>query len=303
MTAGSAASVDRDRNAADLPRRIRSAGVFVLVFLGAIFAGPWVFAGLLALISLIGAFEMSIVLAKLGWARGRFWVFLAPVATMAILLKLPPADLRVAALLFLVTLVAWLVRPVSPAQLESAGRPDEARRLAAWAPLAGFLGLLYLSLLPAFLARMHAGPWLGGASAETGAGWVLYAVFLVWASDTGAYAIGVRFGRHRLWPAVSPKKTWEGVFGGVAATVLAAALLARPFQVGLDLGASLGAGLLVGIVAPVGDLLESRLKRVAGIKDSGALMPGHGGVLDRFDSLFFCAPLFYYYLHLIAGRV
>ena len=303
MIAGSAASADRDRNAADLPRRVRSAGLFVLVFLGAVLAGPWPFAGLLVAVSVLGAFEMAQVLTRLGWGRGRFWLSLAPAATIAILLLLPPADLWGGVALVTGAAIVWLVHPVSPVQLEREGRGSEAQRLAACAPLVGFLAALYLSLLPSFLIRLHAGSWSGGASPETGPGWVLYAVFLVWASDTGAYAIGVRWGRRKLWPAVSPRKTWEGAVGGVLAAVLAAALLARPLHVGIDFGGSLVAGLLIGLCAPVGDLFESRLKRIAGVKDTGRILPGHGGILDRFDSLFFCAPLFYYYLHGIVGRV
>ena len=132
---------------------------------------------------------------------------------------------------------------------------------------------------------------------------MLFPVVLVWAADTGAYAFGILFGRHRLWPSVSPKKTWEGLIGGIVATVLVAVLASGPFGIGFGTLEAVVGGLLVGIAAPLGDLFESRLKRVAGVKDSGRLLPGHGGVLDRFDSVFFAAPVFYYYLLEIAGRV
>ncbi|MEZ4648846.1 MAG: phosphatidate cytidylyltransferase [Candidatus Eisenbacteria bacterium] len=307
MTDGSGASVDRDRSASDLPQRIRSAGFFVLVFVGSVFAGPWVFAGVVAFIGLIGAFELRRILNNLGWGRGSFFLFLAPVLTIASLLRLPMTELAVGAAVVGFLCLVWLVYPTTPSQHEAAGRDREATRLAALAPLVGFVGALYLSLLPSFLVRLHAGPWSEASSLPElfprGALPVLFPVVLVWAADTGAYAFGLLFGRHRLWPAVSPKKTWEGAIGGVVATILVAALAGGPFGVGLSLGEAVVAGVLVGIAGPLGDLFESRLKRVAGVKDSGKLLPGHGGVLDRFDSLFFAAPVFYYYLLEIAGRV
>ncbi|MCA9754265.1 MAG: phosphatidate cytidylyltransferase [Candidatus Eisenbacteria bacterium] len=307
MTDGSGASVDRDRSAADLPQRIRSAGLFVLVFVGAVFAGPWVFAGVVALIGLIGAFELRRILVNLGWGRGGAFLFVAPVFTIASLLRLPTNELAIGTGLVGIATLAWLFHPTTPSRHAEAGDERQATRLAAFAPLVGFLGALYLSLLPAFLVRLHSGPWDGVASLPDafprGALPVLFPVVLVWAADTGAYAFGILFGRHRLWPSVSPKKTWEGLIGGIVATVLVAVLASGPFGIGFGTLEAVVGGLLVGIAAPLGDLFESRLKRVAGVKDSGRLLPGHGGVLDRFDSVFFAAPVFYYYLLEIAGRV
>lgn len=295
MTAASAASAERDRSAGDLVRRARSAGLFVVVFLGAILAGPWTFAALLVLVSALGAIELARVVDHLGWGRGRFWIFLAPVGTLAIPLRIPAERLGPAVVLLLGVALVWLAWPRSPVGLERAQRSAEAARLAAWGQLPGFVGALYLSLLPSFLLRLHAGPWPGddvGGSARA----VLFIVLLVWAADTGAYGAGLRWGRHLLWAAVSPKKTWEGAIGGALTTILAAVTLGPVLRLGLSLPECLGAGLLVAVFAPLGDLFESRLKREAGVKDSGRILPGHGGILDRFDSLFFCAPVFYYYL-------
>lgn len=116
--------------------------------------------------------------------------------------------------------------------------------------------------------------------------WFWLVLFCVWAGDTGAYYGGKRFGKHPLSP-LSPKKTREGLLVGIVCAILVAPLMAHGF--GLPLGKALILGVTVGIISPVGDLFESFLKRELGVKDLGTLLPGHGGVLDRFDSLLFAA--------------
>ena len=118
-----------------------------------------------------------------------------------------------------------------------------------------------------------------------------------WASDSGAYFVGCRFGRHFLAKNISPAKTVEGALGGVAFCLLAV-LLGGIYFFHLSMPDLFGLGMLIALAAPVGDLAESALKRFAGIKDSGRLFPGHGGVLDRFDSLLFVVPSVYYYVYL-----
>jgi len=123
--------------------------------------------------------------------------------------------------------------------------------------------------------------------------WTFLTIFLVWATDTGAYLIGRQFGRHLLAPQVSPKKTVEGSVGGLMFSIVIA--IAFWYIVGRDSWITyVVLGVVIGISAQVGDLFESALKRSAGVKDSGRLIPGHGGILDRFDSLIFAVPLVYY---------
>jgi len=128
-------------------------------------------------------------------------------------------------------------------------------------------------------------------------GWLFLwlTLFLTWAVDTGAFFTGKGWGRHYLCPQLSPGKTWEGALGGVVAGVLVAVAVSRYYPV-LSIGQLLIMGLITALAGEVGDLVESAFKRQAGIKDSGNLLPGHGGILDRFDSLFFIAPVIYYYL-------
>jgi phosphatidate cytidylyltransferase len=145
-----------------------------------------------------------------------------------------------------------------------------------------------------------------GGESWPGALVLLFPLLMTWASDTFAYFGGRAFGRRKLIPAVSPAKTVEGAVSGVIGTVIVAAVYAH-FVLGSELGLPFGAlsgaaiGLVVSPVAQAGDLAESLLKREAGVKDSGALLPGHGGVLDRFDSLFFTIPVTYWLMTAAVG--
>ncbi|MDX5377546.1 MAG: phosphatidate cytidylyltransferase [Halomonas sp.] len=154
-----------------------------------------------------------------------------------------------------------------------------------WGSTAARLAMGLWVLLPA---------WVGfNVLRDTGGVWLLYVLLLVWGADIGAYFCGRAWGRRKLAPGVSPGKSWEGVAGGVAVTLLLALL----FAVWQGLGVAAGLGLVmvtagVTLVSVLGDLLESMLKRFRGIKDSSNLLPGHGGVLDRIDSLTAAVPLF-----------
>ena len=137
-----------------------------------------------------------------------------------------------------------------------------------------------------------------------GRNWLLFALLCTFATDTGAYLVGRTMGRHPMAPNISPNKTWEGAVGGFLGAVLAAALLERALNLGLGLPGwdsawnwqPLLIGATVGMVSQAGDLLESWLKRRSQVKDAGSLMPGHGGILDRLDSLLVTVPVVYYLL-------
>ena len=164
-------------------------------------------------------------------------------------------------------------------------------------------GVLYVGWLSAHLVLLRELPWRAGTGYDQGASYVLLAFFVTWSCDVGAYAFGRVFGRTRPWRAISPRKSLEGAIGGFAMAV-AAAFVARlwfaPYLRVIDAAAL---GLLVGVFAQVGDLVESLLKRDAAHGDSSDLIPGHGGVLDRFDSLYFAAPAVYYYLLVVVFGV
>tara|TARA_B100000780_G_C21119407_1_gene453297 strand:+ start:995 stop:1798 length:804 start_codon:yes stop_codon:yes gene_type:complete len=127
---------------------------------------------------------------------------------------------------------------------------------------------------------------------------VLMIFFMVWANDTGAYLTGRAIGKHKMYPKLSPGKTWEGTVGGVIISMLITYILAE-YVFDLDYQYYLGAAFITGTFATLGDLFESKMKRERGIKDSGNLLPGHGGILDRFDALFLAAPANYIYFILV----
>jgi len=135
-----------------------------------------------------------------------------------------------------------------------------------------------------------------------GTGLLLFTFALIWINDTGAYFTGVTFGKHPLAPHISPKKSVEGLIGGVSATVIAAIVARHYWMHSVSLLDVVIIALGVSIVGTLGDLVESAFKRDSGIKDSGTILPGHGGVLDRFDSLLFAVPFVYWYYRLVMFR-
>lgn len=134
---------------------------------------------------------------------------------------------------------------------------------------------------------------------DTFAKYLITGIFiLVWVNDTFAYVVGRLFGRTKLFPSVSPKKTIEGSFGGLVFALIAAYFISKYVDI-LTLKYWMMLALVIVIMGSLGDLLESKFKRIAGIKDSGAILPGHGGILDRMDSLVYAAPFAYLTLNVI----
>jgi phosphatidate cytidylyltransferase len=147
------------------------------------------------------------------------------------------------------------------------------------------MGMTYVPLLISAIVMIRDG--------ADGIAWLFFMLFLVFVGDTGAYYAGKNLGRHKLWPSVSPKKTVEGALGGLGASIIVGALYRTFFLSHLPWGGCLALFVCVGVVAPLGDLFESVLKRGGDIKDSGNILPGHGGLLDRIDALLFAAPIVY----------
>jgi phosphatidate cytidylyltransferase len=160
-------------------------------------------------------------------------------------------------------------------------------------------GLIYVAWLGNFITRIN-------FASAYGRYLVMYLVVVTKFTDIGAYLIGSTLGRHKMIPRISPKKTWEGTAGGIV-FAMASSVLALHFMpntlgaYGLTMPHAVILGLLLGAAAVVGDLAESLIKREAGVKDSGTILPGHGGALDLVDSLLFTAPLLYVYLRLFVG--
>lgn len=179
-------------------------------------------------------------------------------------------------------------------------RDDLSGSFVDWALAAAGTMLLGIPLFAAIAMRQSTGAvdagWLrdlaawsslGWSAAPRGLAWLLTAILITWLSDSGAYLIGRQFGRRPLIPVVSPKKTVEGLAGGLGCAALTGALAVWLFGLDVNVLWGLLIGLVIGVVGVVGDLAESVLKRQAGVKDSGTLIPGHGGMLDRLDALLF----------------
>jgi phosphatidate cytidylyltransferase len=166
------------------------------------------------------------------------------------------------------------------------------RPLVETLPAAGISSsaLLFVAFPLSYAVRLHGIPILGRRL-------LLFALVLTWTADSTAYFLGRAIGKHPLAPHISPKKTWEGSIGGMLGSLLVAGIFR--FWIRLPLPHLLVMAVLGNIAGQMGDLLESAYKRSAGVKDSGGLLPGHGGMLDRIDALILCIPVLWYYLVLV----
>jgi len=149
-----------------------------------------------------------------------------------------------------------------------------------------FFGMFYIGFLLSHVSLIR--------NAPDGKRWVLFLIATVWAGDISAYVSGSLWGRHKLYPKISPKKTYEGLAGAVVGSILMALAFGSFFVPYLAKGGALFLGIGLGMLGQLGDFTESMLKRSAQVKDSGSLIPGHGGMLDRLDSFLFSAPFLHY---------
>lgn len=267
--------------ASNLALRLVTAGIWVPVILGLLFlAPPWAFFLLVLGAALVGAHELFAMTHPKDRMSQGLGVLISLAASLTVYLW--PDDPRS-------LLAVLVVVPVSGPILTLARlRPIETAGLRACAM--GF-GPLFVVVPLTLLAVLREKLGLVGSGA------VLLALGLGWFTDTGAYFAGRFLGRHKLYEAVSPNKTVEGALGGLAAAVLWAVLASQTYLRGtLPLAHTVPLGLVAGALGQAGDLGESLLKRSMGVKDSGALVPGHGGVLDRVDALIVTAVVVYLYV-------
>ena len=262
-----------------LRARIVTALLLAPLAIGAILALPnELFAPLTALIVAQGAWEWS-RLAGLRRLAVRLAYLLLFVVLLAVTYLLRDERLLVIGLV-IAALIWWSYAIIWVARYPAGSRLWRSSTLARQ-------GAGFLVLLPSWVALIE----LHSRSPEL----TLVLVLLAWGADMGAYFVGRRFGRHKLAPLISPGKSWEGVFGGlllVLGTAVASAYYLPIMQPLLFIAVAL----MVGVFSVYGDLIESVFKRIASTKDSGGLLPGHGGVLDRIDSMTSAAPLFFLFL-------
>lgn len=267
-------------------RAITGTVYVALIVCSIIFGGAWGFPALCCLFALLATIEFSHLCSTGGRAPSA--IVIADIIGALLLTASPAIILHAAAsssasafavgalmlALFTACLLARLtmqlyIRSVSP--------------LTSWTASLG--GQLYIAfpLALASLVYLISGPAI-----------VLTMFIMIWLNDTGAYLVGSRIGRRRLFERISPKKSWEGFFGGMAFCIIAAVIIKwcmGSYAPGMSVWALCVYAVLACVFATWGDLVESLVKRTLGAKDSGRMMPGHGGILDRIDSLLFVAPL------------
>ena len=276
-----------------LLHRVLTALVAVPFILAAIWAGPPWITALAVAAAVVGVWEgyrlYSLATAESGEASaqglptalGAVW---SAALVLAGELAIAPWDFAKAVLAICVAgcIVAglWMI---------AAWRGKRPVSAAAWLCLTPVYvgGALATAVALRGIEQNLAGIPVAPVTAGTTAGlwWLLLAILGVYAADTSAYAVGRLIGRHRMAPGISPGKTWEGTAGGLVGAVIVATALGTYTPLDLPVWQAMVTGVILGVVAPTGDLLESKIKRWAGVKDSGVIFPGHGGMLDRLDSL------------------
>lgn len=291
VNADSAPSPQRRLSLSNLQQRLLSALVLVPVLFALNWLGSWWVAGTVLLIVLLALRELYSMFAVGGY-RPHAAGYVVAVALVAVAVVRTRWNLDLAGFMLALALILTLAAELP--------RRDHAGSLLNWTLT--FAGATYVAwllahivLLRGYLRPLAPAP-LAAIFPDSGAAWIVWVLVIAFSSDSGAYFVGRSLGRHPMAPRISPKKSWEGAVGGLLAATLGSWLAVVTFGLPLHPVVAAFLGALGSAAGQAGDLAESLIKRQVGVKDSGALIPGHGGMLDRVDSLLFTIPSLYYCL-------
>ena len=276
-----------------LRQRVLSAIIIVPILFASIwFSNPW-FSIVVAIAALLGVIEFYAMVDRTGWQPlaifGTLWTlffifnaYYAPKYSSNNIYILVTSALIASAVALSLVWVLFL-------------RSSSKKVMISWA--ASMAGIFYMGWLLSYwvlIMNHYGGDW-------DGRDWVILALFSTFAVDTAAYFVGRTWGRHKMAPTVSPGKTWEGAIGGLVGALVAVIALALLLNVDISYGEMVILGVLIAVFAQLGDLAESKLKRSMGVKEASNLIPGHGGILDRLDSIVFTGVVVYYCLRWFIG--
>ena len=271
-----------------LRQRVLSAVVFVPILFASIwFGNPW-FSIVVAVAALLGVIEFYAMVAHKGWQP---LIFFGTLWTLFFIFNAYYAHSYSSESTWLLVTLALVTSAVALSLLWVLFlRPPGERVLITWT--SSLTGIFYLGWLLSYWVLIMG---------FYGRDWVLLALFATFAVDTTAYFVGRAWGRHKMAPTISPGKTWEGAVGGLVGAIVAVIVLALLLDIDISYSEMVILGFLIAVFAQLGDLAESKLKRSMGVKEAGNLIPGHGGILDRLDSIVFTGVVVYYCLRWFIG--
>lgn len=268
--------------------RTLSGAVLAVVVLGAIAWSQWSFGLLLALLLVVGMWEFYALVEAQGIRPQRIIGVVTGLVLLALNFSFVSDDIEILgsasrAFGFGLALVLLLLPTMTVCELYR-GEEHPAANIGTT-----LLGVVYVAMPLSLMCYI---PILGSETWDPSP--MLFYVFIIWANDVFAYLVGMTIGRHRLFERLSPKKSWEGFFGGLLGAIAVGLVAARVLDGSYIVWG--GLALVAAATGVLGDLAESMFKRAAGVKDSGSLIPGHGGVLDRFDAMLLSAPFVFVYM-------
>ena len=265
---------------------IRSVSGLLLaaILLASVLISPWTYAALLLFIVIVGTFEMS----RLQQMNQSLYLLLGEICTIGAFVCSALVALQAIPQQWLVLEILFVMLPFLIALFS---KSKDVKQVFAYV----YGALFFLSLPASLMLFLYREDLFGGLA---GPGLIVLVFCLLWANDIFAYLTGKLLGKHKLFPRISPGKTIEGSLGGLVFTIIAMVVFAH-YADWLPIVEGIGMAAIAVVFGTLGDLCESMLKRQAGVKDSGKLIPGHGGILDRFDSVMFSVPFIFVYLLLL----